>query len=194
MQGLTFWTDLITSGAAPSYQKTVDTAPDAMFQSGKAAMIYAGSWYPGIFVKSDIKDKIDVVEMPAGPAGQKTLLSSNAYSMAAKSKHPEEAWKFLSFIAGPEGAKVGAQSKVVVQPGEMNAAKVWASQFPQWTMANVTESAKFGVAGPTTKLTTEWTAKMKDALAPALDLKVSPQEAAANADKAIETVLAKEKG
>ncbi|GAB4066162.1 sugar ABC transporter substrate-binding protein [Angustibacter speluncae] len=195
IEGIEFWTDMIEAGSAPTYQAQLDTAPAAMFQSGKAAMIYAGSWHPGIFdADAAIKDKIDVVQMPAGPGGDATLLGANAYAMSSNSEHPEAAWKFLSFIGGPDGAKVGAQSKVVVQPAEKDAAVVWAEQFPQWNMAAITDSAADGVPGPTTKLTTEWTGAMVDALAPAFDLKVPAAEAAKNADAAIEEVLAKENG
>ncbi len=195
IEGIKFWTDLIGAGSAPTYQQILNTAPDALFQSGKAAMIYAGSWHPGIFdANAELKDKIDVVQMPAGPGGDATLLGSNAYVMASNSKHPEAAWEFLSFIGGPEGAEVAAQSKVVVQPADANAVKIWADQFPQWNMDAIVDSAQDGVGGPNSKLTTEWTAAMIDQLAPALDLKISPEEAAANADAAIEEVLAKENG
>jgi multiple sugar transport system substrate-binding protein len=195
IEGISFWTDLIKAGSAPTYQKTLDTAADALFTSGKAAMIYSGSWFPGIYnANADIRDKIDVVQMPAGPAGDATLLGSNAYAMSAKSKHPKEAWEFLAFIGGSDGAKVAAESKVITQPAEQTAAKVWADQFPQWNMQAILDSANDGVAGPTTKLTTEWTGKMIDALAPAFNLQESPEKAAADADKAIEAVLAKENG
>jgi hypothetical protein len=43
-----------------------------------------------------------------------------------------------------------------------------------------------------TLLTSEWTTAMIDALAPAFNLEQSPEEACANADKAIDDVLAKE--
>jgi multiple sugar transport system substrate-binding protein len=195
IEGIQFWTDLIEAGSAPTYQAQLDTAPAAMFQSGKAAMIYAGSWHPGIFdADPAIKDKIDVVQMPAGPAGDATLLGANAYAMSSNSEHPEAAWEFLSFIGGPDGAKVGAQSKVVVQPADQDAAQVWAEQFPQWNMSAIIDSAEDGVSGPTTKLTTEWTGAMVDQLAPAFNLEISAEEAAKNADAAIEDVLAKENG
>ncbi len=195
VEGLKFWTDLIKAKQAPTYQQTLDTPAETLFMSGKSAMMYAGAWFPGIFdANADIKDKIDVVKMPAGPAGHKSLMGANAYAMSSKSKHPDEAWKFLSFISGSEGAKVAAQSKVITQPAEENALALWAKQFPQWNMAAIVESAEdgVGVPSPTSKLTTEWTGKMIDQLAPAFDLKVTPEEAAANADKAIEDVLAKE--
>lgn len=193
IEGIRFWTDLIEAGHAPTYKTTLDTAADSLFTSGKAAMIYAGAWFPGIFdANADIKDKIDVVEMPAGPAGDATLMGANAYAMSAHSKNPDAAWEFLSFISGPEGAKVAAQSKVITQPAEKTAVELWAAQFPQWNMSAIVGSAQNGIPSPTSKLTTEWTGKMIDALAPAFDLKVSPEEATANADKAIEAVLAKE--
>jgi multiple sugar transport system substrate-binding protein len=193
IEGIKFWTDLIKAGYAPTYSTTLNTAADAIFTSGKAAMSYNGAWFPGIFdANADIKDKIDVVQMPAGPAGDATLLGANAYVMSSKSEHPEEAWEFLAFIGGPEGAKVAAESKVITQPAEKQAAEVWASQFPQWNMQAILDSAQDGVAGPTTKLTTEWTGDMIDALAPAFNLKLTPEQASADADKAIEAVLAKE--
>ena len=81
-----------------------------------------------------------------------------------------------------------------MQPADQEAVAIWADQFPGWNMDAVVDSAEDGVGGPTTKLTTEWTGAMIDQLAPAFDLKVSAEEAAKNADAAIEEVLAKENG
>jgi multiple sugar transport system substrate-binding protein len=193
--GIKFWTDLIEAGSAPTYEQTLNTAADALFTSGKAAMVYAGAWFPGIFdANADIRDKIDVVQMPAGPAGDASLLGVNLYSMYAETEHPEEAFEFLSFISGSEGAKVAAESKVITQPAEQGAAELWASLFPQWNMQAILDSSQVGHPFPVTLLTTEWTGAMIDALAPAFNLKMSPEEACASADKAIEDVLAKESG
>jgi multiple sugar transport system substrate-binding protein len=193
IEGIRLWADLIEAGSTPRYSQTLETTPDALFMSGKAAMEWGGSWLPGVFAANeDIKDKIDVAPLPAGPAGRKTVLTSNGYSMYAGSKHPEEAWQFLSFLGGPEGLKIQSDSPTVVQPPTEQSAKVWAKHFPQYDMDAILDAPAYGEPWPTSKLTDEWLVAMKDELSKAFELKATPEEASRAADKAIEEVLAKE--
>lgn len=192
-QGISFWTDLIESGVMPTYSQQLEVPPDSLFQAGKAAMMWAGSWFPGIFAaNAELADKIDVAPLPEGPAGRATLLTSNAYAMSANTEHPDEAWAFLSFLASPEGAGLQAQSANVVQPAEQAAAEVWAEQFPQWDMDVILDSPSYGVPHPQSKLTEEWLTDMKDSLIPAFNLEASPDQVCATVDEQIEDVLAKE--
>jgi ABC-type glycerol-3-phosphate transport system substrate-binding protein len=80
------------------------------FTTGKLAM----SWsYPSqLFYRYNANLSWDwsLAPFPSGP-GQppRTTVVYNAWTMNAKSKHPEEAWSFLSFRAGPVAARADAE-------------------------------------------------------------------------------------
>jgi ABC-type glycerol-3-phosphate transport system substrate-binding protein len=73
---------------------------DVGFQSRKYAMIFNGPWA----VKGLQRGGIDfgVAVIPSGPAGHATNVGGNDMVVFATSEHPQEACKFLMFIASKE--------------------------------------------------------------------------------------------
>jgi multiple sugar transport system substrate-binding protein len=193
--GVAIWHDMIDDGVMPTYSQMLESPPSGQFQSGKMAMLWAGAWYTGVFAQNpEIAEKIDVAPLPKGPEGRVALLTANAYAMYADSKHPEAAWKFLSFIGSPEGAAIQGKNPLNTQPAEEAAAELWASNFPQYNMSAITEAPASSVPHPQTKLTGEWITKIKDGLISTFNLEVEPQEACDAVSKEIDAVLAKENG
>lgn len=45
----------------------------------------------------------DVAPIPRGSAGRKCPLVFTAWSMSSKTKYPQQAWKLISYLAGPKG-------------------------------------------------------------------------------------------
>ncbi len=75
-----------------------------LFQTGKAAMTIVGHWYYDAFAGTKGLN-FDIAPLPIGPDGgshSATDMGGNGVSITAKSKYPEEAWKFVSFYGGPE--------------------------------------------------------------------------------------------
>ena len=70
------------------YAKQVDAGwGGEALGKGKAAMTIEGNWIRGA-LKNDFPNiKTKVVELPAGPAGKGTLLFSNCWGIAAKTKN-----------------------------------------------------------------------------------------------------------
>lgn len=83
----------------------------ARFLNGEAAMMYNGEW-----CLSMLNDRIrtaypnfsyDVAPLPTWNEGEGYAIGSNAVlMMAKKSGHPEEAFSFLEYACGEEGARV----------------------------------------------------------------------------------------
>ncbi|WP_407572647.1 ABC transporter substrate-binding protein [Deinococcus altitudinis] len=114
---------------------TSDTAPS--FYTGQAGLYLTGPYQIGTFDKELGKDKYEIVSFPKGPANSDALAEGeNSYIMKA-SKQPQNALAFASFLASPEGQKIGmtyaADGIVVRLPinGKVNAAET--RNDPRWS-------------------------------------------------------------
>ncbi len=88
IEGLKFWTDLIAAKQSPDLKTMTDTATLQLFEAGKLAMYWGGSWNVAEFTKNDYtKDKVDVAPLPKGEK-QATIIHGVANVMSAKTEHP----------------------------------------------------------------------------------------------------------
>ena len=84
-------------------------------QVGKVAMSMDGSWNVDYYV-ANLEFNWDIAPVPLGNKGldRITYAGTNTLHLFKDSAHPEEAWKLLQFMTGPEGmaffAKTGTPS------------------------------------------------------------------------------------
>lgn len=74
-----------------------------LFMNGKVALFSSGIWKTPSF--RDIKAfGWDVVMFPKNNSGKRGFpMSGSGYGVVSKTKHPEEAWKLVTYLAGEEG-------------------------------------------------------------------------------------------
>lgn len=115
-EGLQFKMDLEADGSIMPFTEAVATNAHyrTEFAKGQTAMNIIGDFHitqlrdPELNVQFDW----DIVPMPhpEGVEANTTWGTANPIGINAKSKHPEEAWKFVKFIAGKEGAMAYAKA------------------------------------------------------------------------------------
>jgi multiple sugar transport system substrate-binding protein len=107
-----WWADLsLKYGVAPSQEDQSSLGTTPLFQSGKAAMTFIGSWQIGDYVSSPFK--VAFGRLPAGPEGRKSMFNGLADSIWVGSKHQEEAWAWVKYLASDACEMVVGQSGVV---------------------------------------------------------------------------------
>jgi multiple sugar transport system permease protein len=80
----------------------------AEFSNGRLAMFAGyGRWLVPRFREMN-KFRWDVVVLPKDKE-QATVIATVAYSVAAKSKHPQEAWELVKFLTGPQGQALNSE-------------------------------------------------------------------------------------
>lgn len=79
------------------------------FSAENTAFMYEGPWGIGIQRKANANLDFGIVPMPVGKQGG-TVAGGTSVGITAKSKHKEEAWEFVSFLAGPEAQLIWAKS------------------------------------------------------------------------------------
>jgi multiple sugar transport system substrate-binding protein len=162
---------------------------DAAMQSGDIA--YQLSWgYPLVRLndpdKSSILDQAKVGLMPSVDGKHPyTVSGPMGWSISKGTKYPEEAWKFIEFIAGPEGSKVAA-----IQAGMFSG---WKSvlndpevQAGVPGLEDMAKQADYIVNRPIVPWYHEFSVMLAEKLHEALTLKKSPQDAL---NEAIEETL-----
>ena len=86
--------------------------PDALFAGKTGALMFVGSWDIH-WCQENCKFDIGFAPLPKGPVGRRTMFNGLADSIWTGSKHQEEAWKWVKFLASPEAQKiVGEQGGV----------------------------------------------------------------------------------
>lgn len=127
--GLTEAQKLLKSGSM-KYAKQVDAGwGGEALGKGKAAMTIEGNWIRGA-LKNDFPDiKAKVVELPAGPAGKGTLLFSNCWGIAAKSKNQAAAVDLVKSLTSVDQQMSFAKA-FGVMPSTKEGSTQYAAEFP----------------------------------------------------------------
>ncbi len=101
-------------------------------QSGKAGMEENGPWQLTQFsgLLKDVPFELGVAETPRGPAGQATMVSSDGYAVVSTTKHPDEAFRLVQFLASTYASRVRA-SVAGLQPSRRSAAQAWLEAMPK---------------------------------------------------------------
>jgi multiple sugar transport system substrate-binding protein len=117
VEALQFLSDLIhVHKVAPPLDIANEMGSAELFQSGVTAM---ETWWPAIgYMRTNVGDKFvwDVAPHPAGDAGKTTAGGGTGHVISASSRHPEEAWEFLSFMISREAVAKWTDIMGIVPP------------------------------------------------------------------------------
>jgi multiple sugar transport system substrate-binding protein len=190
VQGLKFWTDLIAAGQSPDLKTMTDTAPINLFESGKTAMYYGGSWDAAEFTtNSYTKSKVDVAVLPKG-AKPATVIHGLANVISAKSPHQAQAWKFVQYLGSKEAAE--AEAKAGVIPAFNGTQQAWVQAHPEMHLQAFLDELAYAVPFPVSRNTAAWNELETTYLTPAWNQREDVSSAAGKLASAMNTALAKE--
>jgi multiple sugar transport system substrate-binding protein len=120
---------LLKSGAM-KYAKQVDAGwGGEALGKGKAAMTIEGNWIRGALTKDFPTIKAKVVELPTGPGGKGTLVFSNCWGIAAKSKHQAAAVDLVKSLTAVDQQMAFAKA-FGVMPSTTEGSTQYAAAFP----------------------------------------------------------------
>ncbi len=120
---------MLASGSV-KYAKQVDTGwgGEALIK-GKAAMVIEGNWIRGALAKDAPNLKAKVVELPTGPKGKGTLMFTNCWGIAAKSKNQAAAIDLVKFL-GATDQQLASAKAFGVMPSTTSANEQYATASP----------------------------------------------------------------
>ncbi|WP_404383150.1 extracellular solute-binding protein [Knoellia locipacati] len=112
------------------YAKEVDSGwGGEALGKGVAGMTIEGNWIRGALTKDFPNIKAKVVELPEGPGGKGTLLFSNCWGIAAKSKSQAAAVDLVKSLTSTEQQMTFAKA-FGVMPSTQDGSKQYAQEFP----------------------------------------------------------------
>jgi multiple sugar transport system substrate-binding protein len=156
IKGVQVWVDLINKyHVSPTLQQMTDTDADTWFTSGKAAMIFEGSWAANEFDEIPYaKENADVAPLPKldVPGGVSNGLAN---VMSAKTKHADAAWKFLQYLGSKDVATAEAESGSVI-PAFKGAADGWVKSKPHYNLQVFIDGLESSTPYPSSLNTAAW--------------------------------------
>lgn len=104
---------LIDKGYAPRFDKQSSVANSELLIAGKGAIMVTGSWTISTFTDPKNKQKFAFAPLPTGPEGRKSAINGLSDAIWAGTEHPDEAWKWVKFLASPDCQDLVAKHAVV---------------------------------------------------------------------------------
>ncbi len=152
VEAIQFIADLILEdGSAPSFDAMQQLGSTTeLFSTGRVAMVMTNAARIPTFMEAAFA--WDVAPLPQGPNGLRAnSLGGAGYVISASTQHPEEAWTFLKFLAGPEGQSIFASTGVAVPASYRSeaASKAFISACPETINCQVfIDETENGVLSP----------------------------------------------
>lgn len=193
IKGLQFYVDLANKhGVSPTLAQLADTHTDSLFQSGKVAMSFLGSWRMSSYaLNEDIKDKFDVAVLPKGDK-QASVINGLSFAGNANSKHPEETKLFLEFLASQEAQDLQAELGAAISARNGSAEK-WVKTYQNHNVQVFLDMKEYSVPVSTSLTKAKWGITEKDMIKKMMTGEISVEEGAKVIADEMDKLLATEK-
>lgn len=190
-EALQFLRDMVEDGSSPSIQTTADTSPDELFKSGKAAMVYGGSFRVAGYADSAVGDAIQVVPLPIGKE-RGVVLHGGAEVVSAASENADAAAAFAIYHGSQEGQQIIGESGSSI-PAYTGTEQAFIDARPEYDLSIFPESAEaYGFPYPVSANTQAWIEVESDMIPKILAGDLSVEEGTTQLDEAINKLLAEE--
>ncbi|WP_301471202.1 extracellular solute-binding protein [Brachybacterium sp.] len=190
-KALQFLRDMVEDGSSPSIRTTADTSPDELFKSGKAAMVYGGSFRVAGYVDSAVGDAIQVVRLPKGEQ-RGVVLHGGAVVVHAGSENRDAAAAFAVYHGSKEGQQIIGESGASI-PAYQGTEQAYIDAHPEYDLEIFPESAaEYGFPYPVSANTQAWLEVESDMVPKILAGELSVEEGTAQLDEQIDALLAEE--
>ncbi|WP_309119388.1 sugar ABC transporter substrate-binding protein [Paenibacillus sp.] len=136
---------------SPDGKYLLENDPAQLFQSGKVAMIYDGSWMVRGYYDA-LKENVDVSPLPQGKRKAFTI-HGVGWVANAKTKHPDEVWELMKFLGSEQFGNMQAETGLVI-PAYAAAQAKWTEAAPM-RLKEYAEFTQYGIPYPTS-FSTEW--------------------------------------
>ncbi len=121
--------DMMKKGLIMPLEQSSSLGSAAIFQAGTVPMTSDGSWMIGAFAGASTVP-FAFAALPEGPEGRKSMFNGLADSIWTGSKHQEEAWQLVKFLASPECANIVGEYGVVF-PAQQSAVDLALAAFAE---------------------------------------------------------------
>lgn len=188
INGIKFWTQFYTDKSTPTTQQMTDTDPTQMFQNGKVAMVFGGSWLQTTFLNdANAKTFADVAPLPQEK--QKGVVThSVANVISSKTQHPQEAWDFLKYLSSKEANEIVAASGQVI-PAYKGTTDAWVKSNTNFKLQVFVDELSYAHAYPISQNTAGWESACLDIFPKVFAGQMTAEEGCKEAANKMNTIL-----
>ncbi len=191
IEGLEYWTDFIKAGDSPTAAQMSQTDPVKLFESGKLAMLYDGSWDVGEYANNEYtKANVNVAKLPKGKEDTQVIHGA-ANVISAKTAHPQEAQQFLTYLSSKEANEIFASFGSGI-PAFNGTQSAWVKSVPEFNLQVFIDAATTAKPYPVSKDTAAWLALEDEYFTKAWYGQMSVADAAKEVASKMNDILAKE--
>ena len=159
IEGVQFWIDLQKKYmVSPQQDQFAEMSQHDYFKSGKAAMVFLGSWEIKGYIEAmdELGQDFDIAVMPMGPDGTRaTIYNGLTYAGYKGTENPEIVKSFLTFLGTQEAAEVMGGSGAAI-PAYEGTQATWYDNFPDHNVKAYPDMIAYGVQYPFSKTKAEW--------------------------------------
>ncbi len=154
-EGIQIWIDLINAGLSPDLATMTDTSADAMFEGGKLAMVFAGSYMTPEYMSNDaINKNVNLVEFPEFNGIEPNIINGLGYAVYSGSKNKEAAVDFALWLGSEEAMKIQGEGGAVIS-ARNDAQQYFAATNPDLNLAAYTNHSDIAFPLPVCKSSAE---------------------------------------
>lgn len=187
VEAIQYMVDFIEKGYSPSMSDYANTTADQYFESGKAAMHIGGSWMCSEYTSIEGLN-CDVAPLAQGKQ-RAGLCGGMGYSISANTKHPEEAWKFMEFLAGEEANTIQCESGAAISAYE-GTQQSWVDGFPNINAQVFVDAADYGFSSQYCETRSKWVDTENEYLTQVYSLQLPVEEGCKELAEKMNEVLA----
>ena len=132
-----FWTDLIKAERSPDAAEHDRHAPADMFEAGKIAMYWGGSWNAAEFAGNAVHQGQGRRRAAAqGRRSQATIIHGVPTSCRPRPSTRTQAWEFVEFLGSKQAADILGKTRPVI-PAYNGTAEAWVSRASEVQAADL---------------------------------------------------------
>lgn len=193
VEALQWFVDLsVKEKVSPTDNQLAENDAVTSFQSGKVAMVVQGSWMTSQFKDNEYtKENADVAVLPKGKV-QATQMNGKGYAIAAQTKYPEAAKKFVEFLGSEEGMKIQAETGTAI-PAYNGLGQEWVDASEVFNAQVFVDQLEHGQMKPYSKDTKAMENALTEGLRDAFNGTAQVSELTPGIEKNINDILEKAK-
>ena len=190
---MNWWYDNLVTKAMPTQQVMAENTPDVMLGSGKAAMVFEGSWMIAAMKGNEyIVSNCDVAVLPKAEDGTRiSIYNGLGWSAAADTAHPDEAWKLIEYLGSEKAQKKQAELGVTMS-AFMGTSDTWIGCAPEFNLQAYLDMSDNMVIRPYTKNTKVWEDYSQETMVKAYTGQMTMEEVCGDIAKFMDEQIAEE--
>jgi multiple sugar transport system substrate-binding protein len=163
IKGIDEYFSFVKEGLSPQIYD--DQARSQAIMNGQCAMGLFGSWnLSGFAANNFMKKNFNCAVLPSANDGKRaTIFNGLGNAIAATTKHPDEAWKWIEYLSSEAGQKKQAELGIAISAYK-GTAGTWTKAYPDFNVKCYIDMLPYAHIRPYTHQTSVWEDKSYEML------------------------------